>query len=98
MSIARPRIGKLPNLSMGGIVIFFHVPKTGGTSVTDTAKKAQWGYASNRKKGNQGGMGAVKKIIDEWVENPATVMGQEGTKVKFVELHWDLEPGEFLRC
>lgn len=76
----------LPDLSKGGIVLFFHMPKAGGSSIRAAAQKhAQIEYNSNEHTS----MDAAKTMIHDWTLSDDLI--GEGKKVKFFELHWELE-------
>jgi len=80
------RTYKVPNFESGGIVIFFHMPKTGGTSFRVSAKKneEQLEIHSN----DRTPMPELKDEILQWSKN-TTILG--GEKIKLVELHWRLD-------
>jgi len=76
----------LPDLSKGGIVLFFHMPKAGGSSIRAAAQKHnQVEYHSNEHIS----MEVAKKTIQDWTLSDDLI--GEGKKVKFFELHWELE-------
>lgn len=76
----------LPDLRKGGIVVFYHMPKTGGTTLRHLAKvNQQIEFHSNKKVS----MEKTKKLINQWTLSN-DIIG-EGQKVKFVELHYALE-------
>jgi hypothetical protein len=78
---------ELPNFEQGGIIIFFHMPKTGGTSFRMAASrnKEQLEFYMNDKMT----ISELKEEVLPWTLSKDTV--GEGKKVKLVELHWDLD-------
>jgi hypothetical protein len=87
-SLSSQKNRSLPDLRKGGIVLFYHMPKTGGTALRYLAKKnEQIEFHSNQKVS----MEEIKQQINQWTMSKDIVVG-EGQKVKFVELHYALEP------
>lgn len=78
---------KLSNMSNGrGVILFFHIPKTGGTAMRAAAEanNAQLEYHSN-----QNDMEGALKRIDDWTQDGTWKHFQgKNAKVKFVEFHW----------
>ena len=75
------------NFEEGGIVIFFHMPKTGGTSIREAAKRSlDIELVTNKKKS----MARLRKEILSWTLSKDKTVGK-GKQVKMVELHWDLD-------
>jgi len=80
-------VENLPNFERGGIIIFFHMPKTGGTSFRLAAERnsAQLEFHRNDKIS----MSQLKEEVLSWTLSNDIV--GDGKKVKLVELHWDLD-------
>jgi len=77
-----------PDFSEGGIVLFFHIPKTGGSSIRTMAKRddrTEW-YGNDKLE-----MSEIKKQITEWTNTSKDGIVGPGKKVKFMEFHWKLE-------
>jgi len=80
----------LPDMSNGGIILFFHIPKTGGTTIRSLAK-------ANKKCDVYGdgkmSMKEVKHRVTKWSLNPNIVnQRRQMRKVKFEEFHWEHDP------
>mmetsp|Transcript_7810 Transcript_7810/g.21743 ORF Transcript_7810/g.21743 Transcript_7810/m.21743 type:complete len:192 (-) Transcript_7810:41-616(-) len=81
-----PRRPSLPDLSKGGLILFFHLPKTGGSSLRHLAKSnEQLEYYSNEHHS----MDASKALITHWTK---TTKNENLGRTKFFEFHWQLEP------
>ncbi len=79
---------ELPDLSNGGIVLFFHVPKTGGTSMRFLSHKSdQIALVSG---GEKMGMPEIKNTVTGWSLDPEIV--GPGQQVRMMEFHWDSDP------
>jgi hypothetical protein len=92
----------LPDLSHGGLVLFYHMPKTGGSSIRTLAQKnskVNWQTNCND------GMQHVKGLVENWTGSPNSTLSLRNTDpasstmerrsnnnhVQFVEFHCDLE-------
>ena len=84
-----PRRPSLPDLSKGGLILFFHLPKTGGSSLRHLAKSnEQLEYYSNEHHS----MDASKALITHWTK---TTKNENLGRTKFFEFHWQLEPCKY---
>jgi len=78
----------LPDMSNGGIVLFFHIPKTGGSTFRNLAKiNDKFDIYSN---GGKTPLKEVKDRVTKWSLDP-NIVNQE-RKVKFEEFHWNYDP------
>ena len=79
----------LPDLSKGGLILFFHLPKTGGSSLRYLAKtNDHLEYYSNEHRS----MNASKDLITQWTQ---TSGHEKVGRTKFFEFHWNLEPCKY---
>jgi hypothetical protein len=83
---------QLPSMKDGGLMLFFHIPKTGGTSLRTQAKKNCDFITTQNKYGFDG----VEKIIMNWTDpsngsqldnNNNNNNNKAPKSVKFVEFH-----------
>ncbi len=77
----------LPDLRNGGIVLFFHLPKTGGTSIRLLARKND---KIDLSKNHKLSMPQIKEKLEGWTHDPE-ITGT-GRKVRMMEFHWGLDP------
>ncbi len=73
-------------LSNGGIVLFFHVPKTGGTTMRFVAHK----HAQIELNGDGLSVPEIRDKVTRWSLDPEIV--GPGQQVRMMEFHWESDP------